>query len=148
MGAVADGALAAGGEVVGVIPRALMELEVGHSGLTRLHVVESMHERKAMMAELADGFVALPGGLGTFEELFEVLTWSQLGFHSKPTGLLNVAGYFDALIAFVDHAVDARFVRSEHRALLFSDHDGPRLLERFAHWQPPVLPKWIRPGEE
>mgnify|MGYP002634881967 CR=1 FL=1 len=148
MGAVADGALAAGGEVVGVIPKALMDLEVGHSGLTALHVVDSMHTRKAMMAELADGFVALPGGLGTFEELFEVLTWNQLGFLAKPVGLLNVAGYYDALVAFVDHAVQAQFIKPVHRALLLSDDDPERLLASFATWVAPVLPRWIRPGEE
>ncbi len=148
MGAVADGALAAGGEVVGVIPRALMALEVGHRGLTELRVVESMHERKATMAELADGFVALPGGLGTFEELFEVLTWNQLGFHRKPTGLLNVGGYYDGLVGFLDESVEARFVRPEHRAMLLCDDDPERLLKRFWDWEPPVIAKWIREGEE
>ncbi len=148
MGAVANGALERGGQVVGVIPQALLDLEVGHEGLTQLHVVKSMHERKALMAELAEGFVALPGGLGTFEELFESLTWSQLGFHKKPVGLLNVGGYYDALIAFVDHAVEASFVRPEHRALLMSDPDPVRLLQCFDIWEPPKIDKWIREGQE
>jgi uncharacterized protein (TIGR00730 family) len=148
MGAVADGALAAGGDVFGVIPKALLDLEVGHSGLTELHVVASMHERKALMAELADGFVALPGGIGTFEELFEVLTWSQLGFHAKPTAILNVSGYFDALIAFIDNAVTSQFVKQVHRDLLLDARDPVQLLESMDAWTPPVVEKWIRPGQE
>ncbi len=148
MGAVADGALAANGTVVGVIPQSLLELEVGHEGLSELHVVESMHERKALMAEFADGFVALPGGIGTFEELFEVLTWSQLGFHAKPTAILNVNGYFDALIRFVDNAVDSQFVKPVHRALLLDGTDPEALLAAMDAWTPPVVEKWIRPGQE
>ncbi len=118
MGALADAALAAGGEVIGVIPRALIEREIGHTGLTELRIVESMHERKALMAELADGFVALPGGVGTLEELFEVWTWAQLGLHAKPCALLDTDGFYAPLVAFLDHQVDAGFVRAAHRAML------------------------------
>ena len=123
MGAVADAALAAGGEVVGVIPQHLMDREVAHDGLTELRVTGSMHERKALMADLADGFVALPGGLGTLEELAEILTWSQLGLQSKPCGLLDVDGFFDPLLAFLDHTVTERFVSTEHRALVLAAPD-------------------------
>lgn len=116
MGTVADAALAAGGEVIGIIPQSLQEAEIGHKGLTRLEVVDGMHARKARMAELADAFIALPGGLGTLEELFEVWTWGQLGYHAKPLGLLEVNGFYDPLLTFLDHLVDERFVRAEHRA--------------------------------
>lgn len=143
MGAIADAVLAAGGEVVGVIPQGLVDREVAHFGLTELHVTKSMHERKAMMAELADGFVAMPGGLGTLEELFEMLTWAQLGLHRKPVGLLNVAGYYDALVAFVDHTVEAGFVRPQHRALFCVHGGGEALLEEFAGWSPEAIPKWL-----
>jgi len=143
MGAVADTVLAAGGEAIGVIPRALMEREVGHTGLTRLHVVGTMHERKAMMADLSDGFVALPGGFGTFEEFCEVLTWSQLGFHPKPCGLLNVAGYYDTLLALFDHATAEGFVPGKHRSLVIQDTDPARLLDHFAAFAPPTTSKWI-----
>ena len=118
MGTVADAALAAGGEVIGIIPQSLQEAEIGHKGLTRLEVVDGMHARKARMAELADAFVALPGGLGTLEELFEVWTWGQLGYHAKPLGLLEVNGFYDPLLTFLDHLVDERFVRAEHRGML------------------------------
>jgi len=147
MGVVADAVLAAGGEVLGVIPEALMAREVGHAGLTRLHVVKTMHERKAMMADLCDGFVALPGGFGTFEEFCEVLTWSQLGFHPKPCGLLNVAGYYDTLLALVDHATAEGFVSEKHRTLVITDTDPARLLDRFATFTPPTTGKWIGPDE-
>jgi uncharacterized protein (TIGR00730 family) len=130
MGALADAALAAGGEVIGVIPQALVDREHGHRGLTRLHVVESMHARKAMMAELADGFVALPGGLGTLEELFEVWTWAQLGLHRKPCGLLNAGGFFAPLVTFLDHLVDAGFVSPAHRSILAVAPSGDELLAR------------------
>ena len=130
MGALADAALAAGGEVIGVIPRALVDREIAHLGLSELRVVDSLHRRKALMAELADAFLALPGGIGTLDELSEALTWSQLGIHRKPLGLLNVAGYYDALLAMLDHAVAERFVRPENRALLISDTDAARLIER------------------
>jgi len=147
MGALADAALAAGGRVVGVIPRALVERELAHSGLSELHEVGSMHERKAMMADRSHAFLALPGGAGTLEELFEVWTWAQLGHHQKPVGLLNVGGFFDALLAFLDHQVSERFIRPEHLAMLIVESDPGRLLERFASYRPPAVEKWIRPGE-
>ncbi len=143
MGAVADAVLAAGGEVTGVMPRSLVEREVAHSKLRDLRVVGSMHERKALMAELADAFIALPGGLGTLEEFFEVWTWAQLGEHTKPLGMLNVAGYYDPLLVFFDHLVNRRFVRPEHRAMVLVEQDGALLLSRFAHYRPPVVSKWI-----
>jgi uncharacterized protein (TIGR00730 family) len=129
MGVLADAALAQGVDIIGVMPRALVEREVSHGGLSQLIVVNNMHERKAAMAELADGFVALPGGLGTLEELFEVLTWSQLRFHTKPCGLLNSQGYYDKLLEFLDHGVEQRFVKSEHRSLLLSANDPHSLVE-------------------
>ena len=132
MGAVADTALEAGGEVVGVIPRALVDREIAHTRLTRLHVVETMHERKAMMADLSDAFVALPGGLGTLEELFEVWTWGMLGLHTKPYGVLNVDGYYTPLIRFLDHARDEGFIRPAQRAMLVVDDDANRLLDTLA----------------
>lgn len=147
MGALADGALAAGGEVTGVIPRALEAKELAHRGLTRLEVVASMHERKARMAELADGFVALPGGMGTLEELAEILTWAQLGLHRKPCGLLDVAGYWQPLVAFFDHAVEERFLRAEHRAILLVGAEPAPLLDALERWQPAHLEKWIDRGE-
>jgi uncharacterized protein (TIGR00730 family) len=147
MGIVADTLMQAGGEVVGVIPEALMRREVGHAGLTELRVVGSMHERKALMADLADGFVALPGGFGTFEEFCEVITWSQLGIHPKPCGLLNVAGYYAPLLAMFDHAAAERFIRPEHRALVLEDTDPGRLIEQMRAFTPPDTEKWIRPGE-
>jgi uncharacterized protein (TIGR00730 family) len=146
MGVLADAALAEGGEVVGVIPQALMDREIGHKGLTELHVVGTMHERKALMAELADGFVALPGGVGTLEELVEVYTWSQLGLHRKPLGLLNVSGYYDGLAAFLDHAVREQFLRPEHRAVLVVESEPEALLERLEQAEPPRLVKWLNPS--
>jgi uncharacterized protein (TIGR00730 family) len=143
MGVLADAALAAGGKVIGIIPKALLAKEVAHAGLTELRVVGSMHERKAMMAELSIGFVALPGGLGTMEEFFEVLTWSQLGLHTKPCGLLNVSGYFDPLLAFLDATVSERFVKSEHRALVITSTSPTELLGRLAAYRPPQVEKWI-----
>jgi len=143
MGTLADTALEAGGSVVGVIPQALMDREIGHRGLSELRVVGSMHERKALMADLADAFVALPGGIGTLEEVVEVYTWSQLGLHRKPIGLLNVNGYYDALAAFLDHAVDRRFLRAQHREVLLVDEDPEVLLDRLEVAQPPVLGKWL-----
>jgi uncharacterized protein (TIGR00730 family) len=142
MGVLADAALAAGGEVVGVIPRALLEREVGHTGLTELWVVGSMHERKALMAELSDGFIALPGGIGTLEELIEVYTWSQLGLHAKPCGVLNVRGYYDGLATFLDDAVSAGFLHPKHRAVLSVADDAEMLLELFAAFAPPQVGKW------
>ena len=144
MGVVADAALAAGGKVVGVIPQHLMDREVGHSGLTELRVTSSMHERKALMAELADGFVALPGGFGTLEELAETLTWSQLGLQAKPFGLLDVEGFYEPLLTFLDHTVAERFVTPEHRALVLSADDPATLLDRLAGWEPAsTRAKWL-----
>jgi uncharacterized protein (TIGR00730 family) len=144
MGRLADAALAEGGEVIGVIPGALVDKEIAHRGLTDLRVVASMHERKALMAELSDAFVALPGGLGTLEELFEVYTWSQLGLHRKPCGLLDVEGYYATLAAFLEHAVEERFLREEHRAMLMVEEDPRALLDRLREWEPGVVqPKWI-----
>jgi uncharacterized protein (TIGR00730 family) len=143
MGAVADAMLEAGGEAIGVIPQALVEREIAHPGLTDLRIVGSMHERKALMADLADGFVALPGGMGTLEELFEVYTWTQLGLHSKPLGLFDVRSYYAQLVAFLDHAVAERFVTVEHREMLVVEQRAEALLEAFARWQAPVRTKWI-----
>ena len=143
MGVVADAALEAGGSVVGVIPQALMKRELAHAELSELIVTASMHERKAKMAELSDGFVAMPGGLGTYEELFEIWTWAQLGWHHKPCGLLNAAGFYDKLVAFLDGATDDQFLKPEHRAMLVVDGDADRLLDRFAAYTPPVVTKWI-----
>ncbi|HEY7379061.1 MAG TPA: TIGR00730 family Rossman fold protein [Steroidobacteraceae bacterium] len=143
MGVLADATLAAGGEVIGVIPKALLEKEVAHGGLTELRVVASMHERKAMMAELSEGFIALPGGLGTLEEFFEVLTWAQLGLHPKPCGLLNVSGYYDRLLDFLDLTVEERFVKSQHRALVLISTSPADLLDRLAAYRPPHVEKWI-----
>jgi len=143
MGALADAALAAGGDVIGVIPEALLEWEVAHIGLPDLRIVGSMHERKALMADLADAFVALPGGFGTLEELCEVLTWSQLGLHAKACGLLNVAGYFDPLLALFDHAVEERFVRPAHRALVLQSENPAILLDLLTRYEVAPLDKWI-----
>jgi uncharacterized protein (TIGR00730 family) len=147
MCAVADAVLHNGGRVTGVIPQHLAAREVAHASLTELKIVESMHERKQLMAALADAFVLLPGGLGSLEEFFEVWTWGQLGLHAKPYGLLNVSGYFDPLLAFVDHAVQERFVRSAHRDVLLVDADPERLLSRLDAHAPATLPKWIDPGQ-
>ena len=130
MGVIADEVLRLGGEATGVIPRALMEREVGHTGLTRQFVVKDMHERKAMMAELSDGFIAMPGGMGTLEELFEMLTWSQLGIHAKPVGVLNIAGYYDLLAGFISHAQQEGFVRAQHAGLMMIERDPDALLLR------------------
>ncbi len=143
MGALADAALGVGGEVIGVMPQHLVDREIAHLNLTELKIVESMHARKALMADLSDGFVVLPGGVGTLEEFFEVWTWGQLGLHAKPYGLLNVAGYFSPLLAFLDHAVEQRFIRREHRDMLVVDTDADRLLKRLDEHRSPVLPKWI-----
>ena len=143
MGVLADAALAAGGEVIGVIPQVLVDKELAHQGLTELRIVTSMHERKATMAELSDAFIALPGGLGTFEELFEVLTWAQLGIHHKPCGCLNVLGYFDALAALLDGAVDEGFLRAEHRELLVVDDDASSLVRRLGEHSIGHVGKWL-----
>ncbi len=144
MGAVADSALAAGGEVIGVIPGGLVRREVAHRGLTRLDVVDTMHQRKTRMHELSDGFLVLPGGFGTLDELFETLTWAQLGIHQKPTGLLSVAGYFEKLIGFLDGAVAGGLLKPEHRRLLLSHGELGPLLDAMAGWQPPVdvIERW------
>lgn len=146
MSVLADSALAAGGSVIGVIPQHLVDKELAHSGVD-LRIVGSMHERKALMAELADVFVALPGGIGTFEEFFEILTWSQLGLHSKPCGLLNVAGYYDPLIAMLEHAAAEGFLRPLHLQLMVQASDPTDLLEKVRTSHPPVLPKWLKKGE-
>jgi hypothetical protein len=143
MGAVADGALAAGGQVIGVIPEKLRGRELAHTGLTELFVVDSMHARKTMMAYLSDGFLALPGGFGTLEEIFEVTTWSQLNYHMKPVGLLNVRGYFDKLIAFLDHGAAEGFIREVHRPLMQSSPDIGELLDVMAKVEIPELGRWI-----
>jgi uncharacterized protein (TIGR00730 family) len=142
MGVLADAMLAAKAEVIGVIPRSLVEREVAHHGVTRLHVVQTMHERKAMMAQLCDAFVALPGGFGTLEEFFEVLTWSQLGYHRKPCGLLNVAGYYDGLARMLDHGVAEGFISPAHRALVIAETGPARLLQRLAEFTPVTAGKW------
>ena len=143
MGAVADAALAGGGRVTGVIPKALVDREVAHSGLTELRVVTSMHQRKALMADLSDAFIALPGGWGTLDEMFEILTWAQLKIHRKPCGLLNVQGYFDRLLSFLDHTVEQGFVRREYGSLLATSDDPATLLDALASQMPPVIEKWI-----
>lgn len=147
MGAVADAVLAHGGEVVGVIPESLKRKEVAHHGLGELIVTRSMHERKTKMAELADGFVALPGGIGTLEELFEIWTWAQLGFHRKPCGVLNVAGYYDGLLGFLDHAREEGLLAPTVRDVLQVASDAETLLDRFATWQPPNVDRWLGRGE-
>jgi len=143
MGVLADACLAHGGRVVGVIPAHLWSREVGHAGVTEMHVVASMHERKARMAELADAFIALPGGIGTLDELFEVLTWAQLGLHAKPTGLLDLDAYFQPLLDFLDGAVRARFLQPAHRAMLLVDDDPERLLAACRAYQAPPPFKWV-----
>jgi len=143
MGVLADAVLEAGGRVQGVIPQALADREVAHAGLTQLHVVDTMHQRKAMMAELSDGFIALPGGLGTFEELFEIWTWAQLGMHSKPIGLLNVASYFDLLLQFLDHATSQQLLKPVHRDLLLVSNRPDALLSQMRSAAPVNTPKWI-----
>lgn len=143
MGVVADAALAAGAEVIGVIPENLMARELGHNGLTKLHVVHSMHERKALMADLSDAFIALPGGYGTLDEFCEVLTWSQLGLHMKPCGVLNVLDYYSPLLTMFDHAVQERFVRPENRELVLARGSVPALIEALEQWQPVPVQKWL-----
>lgn len=143
MGVLADAMMGAGGQVTGVIPEALMAREVGHRGLPDLRIVQTMHERKALMAELSDAFIALPGGFGTYDELFEVLTWAQLGLHAKPCGLLNVNGFFDPLLRFLDHAVDERFLRAGHRSLVVVESDPTTLVDHLARHHPRRERKWI-----
>ena len=143
MGAIADAALANKGQITGVIPHDLMQREVGHTGLDDLRVVNSMHERKALMAELSDAFVAMPGGLGTLEELFEVWTWAQLGIHNKSVALLNVAGYYDPLLQFLEHAVAEQFVPASHRAMMIVESDVGRLIDQLGSHRPPPTGKWL-----
>ena len=143
MGVMADAALAAGTNVTGVIPSALVAKEIAHRGLTDLRIVTSMHERKALMADLSDAFIALPGGWGTLEEFFEILTWGQLGLHRKPCGLLNVDGYFDRLLSFLDHTVEQGFVRREYRSMIAVSPSPAALLDTLASYQPPTVEKWI-----
>ncbi|HEX7505955.1 MAG TPA: TIGR00730 family Rossman fold protein [Polyangia bacterium] len=143
MGALADAALAAGGKVIGVMPSALVGKGVAHDGLTELHVVSTMHERKAMMAELSDAFIAMPGGLGTLEEFFEMWTWGQLGLHQKPLGLLGAQDFFAPLIQFLDLLVSQRFLRPEHRQMAFLEEDPGLLLRHLERYQVPSVPKWI-----
>ncbi|TWB41973.1 LOG family protein [Nitrospirillum pindoramense] len=147
MGAVADAVMAAGGQVIGVIPESLKKKEIAHAGLTDLRVVASMHERKALMAELSDGFIALPGGIGTFEELFEVWTWAQLGHHQKPCAIYNVAGFYDGLTAFLDSVVASGFMKQNHRDMLVTADTAEALLDKLRAYQPPAVTKWIKADE-
>ena len=141
MGRIATTMLEHGGQVIGVMPQGLVDKEVAHQALTELHITASMHERKAMMADLADGFIALPGGFGTLEEVLEILTWAQLGLHRKPCGILNVCGYFDGLLGFLDHSVSEKFIEADHRSMLLLDTSPEALLAQFSRYQPPVLDK-------
>ncbi len=143
MGTIADAVLQHGGEVIGVIPEKLQRLELGHDGCTKLHVVQTMHERKQMMMDFSDGFIALPGGYGTLEELFEVVTWAQLNFHRKPVALLNVGGFFDSLIAFLHHAVDEGFIRPELRSLIAVSHEPSEMLAKLSAARVPDLESWL-----
>lgn len=145
MGKIAEAVLEKGGEVIGVIPKGLVEREVAFTGLADLRVVDSMHERKALMADLSDGFIALPGGLGTIEEFFEVATWAQLGMHPKPCGLLNVEQYYSRLMDFLDHTVSEKFVELEHRSMILVEESPERLLQKFETYQPPTVDKarWV-----
>ncbi|MEM1174913.1 MAG: TIGR00730 family Rossman fold protein [Pseudomonadota bacterium] len=143
MGVIADAVLERGGRAHGILPRTLMKKELAHQGLTELHIVNGMHERKSMMAALSDGFIALPGGFGTLEELIEIITWGQLKFHDEPCGLLNVDGYFDSLLAFLDHAEQEGFLKPESRSMLIAESDPVRLIQRFERYTAPVVEKWI-----
>jgi uncharacterized protein (TIGR00730 family) len=147
MGEISKAALAAGGNVIGVIPKFLVERELAHEGLSDLRIVGSMHERKALMSDLSEAFIALPGGTGTLEEFFEVLTWAQLGEHDKPCGLLNVAGYYDPLLTVFDRMVEAGFLSGSNRGLLLVENEPERLLQRFDHYEPPQTVKWIDRSE-
>lgn len=143
MGVLADAVLELGGEVIGVIPDSLMRKEVGHTGITDLRVVDSMHERKAMMSDLADAFIALPGGLGTFEELFEIVTWAQLGIHGKPCGLLNIEGYYDRLLEFINHAVEEEFLKPQHAKLICASDSVADLFTQLETFKSPIVQKWM-----
>jgi len=146
MAALAETVLEEGGDIIGVIPKMLVEREVAHRALSDLRIVDSMHERKALMAELSDGFVALPGGIGTLEEFFEIWTWAQLGVHDKPCGLLNIAGYFDPLLEFLDRAVAEKFVRDVHRSMVIVESEPEALLRRFESYIAPKVVKWVNVG--
>ena len=143
MGVIADAVLELGGQAIGVIPEFLKQMGVAHLNLTEIHVTQSMHERKMLMAELSDGFIAMPGGIGTIEEIFEIWTWAQLGFHSKPCGLLNPAGYFDALSTFLDHSVEERFIKAPHRTMLIVEENPEALLAQFENYSPPMVEKVV-----
>lgn len=147
MGALADAVLAAEGQAVGVIPKSMLQREIAHRDLTELHVVDSMHERKALMANLSDAFIALPGGFGTLEEFCEILTWGQLGLHQKPVALLNVHGYYDDLLALFEKSFTEQFIRTEHRRLIIQGADPEGILDQFADYQPPTVQKWLDPSE-
>lgn len=147
MGEIADTVLSAGGEVIGIMPKALVDKEIAHNGLTDLRIVGSMHERKAMMEEISDGFIALPGGMGTLEEIFEVLTWSQLGYHRKPCSLLNIKGYYDFLTQFLDHTVEEGFVKPVHRGMILIEDNTEKLLDLMAEYVSPKADKWIGRNE-
>ena len=147
MGVVADAALEAGGSVIGVLPKALQDLEVAHHGLTELRIVPSMHERKAQMADLSDAFIVMPGGIGTLEEAFEIWSWLLLGIHAKPIGLLNIAGFFDGLETFLDHIVAEAFVKQVHRGTFLSESDPARLIDQLLAFKMPNVPKWVAPSQ-
>ena len=143
MGSIANSVLAAGGSVIGVLPVGLFRTEVPHDGLTQLIEVSSLHERKAKMAEISDAFIALPGGLGTLEELFEILTWAQLGLHKNPVGILNVNGFYDKMLDYLDHAVAEKFIRLQHREMILVDADIESMFEKFSQYEPPIGQKWV-----
>jgi uncharacterized protein (TIGR00730 family) len=148
MGAVADSVLEAGGKVIGVMPQALVDKEIAHTGLSDLRVVRSMHERKSLMADLADAFIALPGGLGTLEEFCEVVTWTQLGFHNKACGLLNIDGFYNRLISFLNHATKEQFIRSEHRSIVLAAETPEELIQKLSQFEIPNLQKWINRDQQ
>ncbi|CCO22610.1 TIGR00730 family Rossman fold protein [Maridesulfovibrio hydrothermalis] len=143
MGILAESALEAGGKVIGVIPESLYKIEIAHNDLTELHVSDSMHERKALMAEISDGFIAMPGGIGTMDEIFEIFTWAQLGFHSKPCGLLNVDGYYDKLLSFLDSVVEQGFLKAMHKDKLVTATTPDLIIDAFADYEPPTGSKWV-----
>jgi uncharacterized protein (TIGR00730 family) len=147
MGVIADAVMNGGGQAIGVIPQALVDKELAHRGITELRIVRSMHERKALMAELSDAFIALPGGFGTMEEFCEVLTWAQLGLHKKPSGLLNISGFYDHFLLFLDHIVETRLLRPQHRELVLDSTNVEDLLTRISAWKPAAIDKWIHPEE-
>jgi uncharacterized protein (TIGR00730 family) len=148
MGVIADAALGAGGHVIGVMPRGVIASEIAHPGLTQLHMVGSMHERKALMEQLSDAFIAMPGGFGTLDEFFEILTWAQLGLHRKPCGIFNIAGYYDRLLGMLDHAMGEGFLKETHRHLLLSEDTPEKLLSRMAQFESPSVGKWITTPRE